>query len=107
MLATVGVGLCLVVASAGWFFKDPPKNWWPATVDPLKATDDPHRRALEKNPPAIKQYTPREAARTPVLWMMWFCLLCTAGINIFGIAFQVPFGKDMGFAAASWQRRCP
>lgn len=30
--------------------------------------------------------------------MMWFCLLCTAGINIFGIAFQVPFGKDMGFA---------
>ena len=29
---------------------------------------------------------------------MWFCLLCTAGVNIFGIAFQVPFGKDMGFA---------
>lgn len=46
----------------------------------------------------MKQYTPKEAARTPVLWMMWFCLLCTAGINIFGIAFQVPFGKDMGFA---------
>jgi len=38
---------------------------------------------------------------------MWFCLLCTAGINIFGIAFQVPFGKDMGFAAGSWPRRCP
>ena len=30
--------------------------------------------------------------------MMWFCLLCTSGMNIFGIAFQVPFGKDMGFA---------
>jgi MFS family permease len=29
---------------------------------------------------------------------MWFCLLCTAGVNIFGIAFQVPFGKEMGFA---------
>ncbi len=42
--------------------------------------------------------TPRGRRRQPVLWMMWFCLLCTAGINIFGIAFQVPFGKDMGFA---------
>ena len=29
---------------------------------------------------------------------MWFVLLCTAGINIFGIAIQVPFGKEMGFA---------
>ena len=29
---------------------------------------------------------------------MWFCLLCTSGVNIFGIAFQVPFGKEMGFA---------
>ncbi|MET7477182.1 OFA family MFS transporter [Streptomyces sp. NPDC005648] len=99
VLACVGVGLCLVVATAGWFFKDPPKNWWPPHVDPLRLTDDPKiRRALERNPPAVKQYTPKEAARTPVLWMMWFCLLCTAGINIFGIAFQVPFGKDMGFA---------
>ncbi|WP_437083224.1 OFA family MFS transporter [Streptomyces sp. enrichment culture] len=99
VLVCVGVGLCLIVASAGWFFKDPPKNWWPAHVDPLRQTDDPKiRRALAKNPPAVKQYTPKEAARTPVLWMMWFCLLCTAGINIFGIAFQVPFGKDMGFA---------
>ncbi|MET7984418.1 OFA family MFS transporter [Streptomyces sp. NPDC005281] len=96
----VGTGLvcCALVAAAGWFFRDPPKGWWPPDVDPLKVPDDPRiRRALEKNPPAVRQYTPREAARTPVLWMMWFCLLCTAGINIFGIAFQVPFGKDMGF----------
>jgi MFS family permease len=99
VLACAGIGLCLLVASAGWFFEDPPKNWWPPHVDPLRQTEDPKiRRALEKNPPAVKQYTPKEAARTPVLWMMWFCLLCTAGINIFGIAFQVPFGKDMGFA---------
>ncbi|MGW2711455.1 OFA family MFS transporter [Streptomyces sp. NPDC001356] len=99
VLVTAGIGLCLVVASAGWFFKDPPKNWWPAHVDPLMVTHGPKiRRALEKNPPAVRQYTPKEAARTPVLWMMWFCLLCTAAIDIFGIAFQVPFGKDMGFA---------
>ncbi|MEV7344584.1 OFA family MFS transporter [Streptomyces sp. NPDC093544] len=99
VLVAVGVVCCTVVAFAGWFFKDPPKGWWPANVDPLKVADDPRvRRALEKNPPAVKQYVPKEAVRTPLLWMMWFCLLCTAGINIFGIAFQVPFGKDMGFA---------
>lgn len=99
VLVMVGLVCCAVVAFAGWFFRDPPKNWWPAQVDPLRLTDDPKiRRALEKNPPAVRQYTPKEAVRTPVLWMMWFCLLCTAGIDIFGIAFQVPFGKDMGFA---------
>ncbi|MBC6467848.1 OFA family MFS transporter [Actinomadura alba] len=99
VLLCVGIFLLGVVAFSGWFFKDPPKNWWPPHVDPLKASDDPRiRRALEKNPPAVKQFTPREASRQPVLVLMWFCLLFTAGINIFGIAFQVPFGKDMGFA---------
>ena len=28
--------------------------------------------------------------------LMWFCLLCTSGVNIFGIAFQVPFGERHG-----------
>ena len=66
---------------------------------PAEGADDPRiRRALEKNPPAVKQYTPMEALKTGILPLMWFCLLCTAGINIFGIAMQVPFGKEMGFA---------
>jgi MFS family permease len=65
----------------------------------LKMADDPRaRRSLRKNPPATKQYTPMEAIKTGVLPLMWFCLLCTAGVNIFGIAFQVPFGNEMGFA---------
>ncbi|WP_339132472.1 OFA family MFS transporter [Streptomyces sp. f51] len=100
----VGVGLvcCALVAAAGRFLEDPPKGWWPPGVDPLKVPDDPGiRRALEKNPPAVRQYTPREAARTPVLWTMWSCLLCTAGIDLFGLAFQVPFGRDMGFAGGT------
>ena len=87
------------MAVSGFFFKDPPKNWWPAHVDPLKAAEDPRiARALRKNPPAVKQYTPMEAVKTGILPLMWFVLLCTAGINIFGIAMQVPFGKEMGFA---------
>ncbi|GIJ45428.1 MFS transporter [Virgisporangium aliadipatigenens] len=100
VLLVVGLFLAATVAASGFFFKDPPKNWWPAHVDPLTvATDDPRvRRSLLKNPPADHQYTPMEAVRTGVLPLMWFCLLCTAGVNIFGIAFQVPFGDEMGFA---------
>jgi MFS family permease len=99
ILLAVGIFLAAVVALCGVFFIDPPKNWWPANVDPLKVNEDPRiRRALRKNPPAVKQYTPREAIKTGILPLMWFVLLCTAGINIFGIAMQVPFGKEMGFA---------
>jgi MFS family permease len=99
ILFAVGVLLACLVAVSGFFFKDPPKNWWPAHVDPLGASTDPRiARALRKNPPAKKQYTPMEAIKTGILPLMWFVLLCTAGINIFGIAMQVPFGKEMGFA---------
>ncbi|MFE6616917.1 OFA family MFS transporter [Amycolatopsis sp. NPDC057786] len=99
VLLVVGLFLAAVVAVSGFFFQDPPKNWWPAHVDPLKVSDDPRiRRSLRKNPPAVRQYTPKEALRTGMLPLMWFCLLCTAGVNIFGIAMQVPFGNEMGFA---------
>src|SRR3954466_4167937 len=99
IMLAVGIFLACLVAAVGFFFVDPPKNWWPPHVDPLKVNDDPRiRRALRKNPPAVKQYTPMEAIKTGILPLMWFVLLCTAGINIFGIAMQVPFGKEMGFA---------
>jgi MFS family permease len=99
VLVVAGVVLAALVAVSGLFFKDPPKNWWPAHVDPLKVSDDPRvRRSLAKNPPAVKQYTAMEAVKTGVLPLMWFLLLCTAGLNIFGIAFQVPFGSKMHFA---------
>ncbi|MFD5814454.1 OFA family MFS transporter [Streptomyces sp. NPDC127038] len=99
VLMGVGLVCCVLVAVAGRLLHDPPKGWWPPDVDPLKVPDDPRvRRMRAKNPPAVRQYTPGEAARTPVLWVMWFCLLCTAGIDVFGIAFQIPFGRDMGFA---------
>ncbi len=100
ILVSVGVFLAAIVAVAGYFFKDPPKNWWPAEVDPLNPPDDPRaRRALEKNPPAVKQFTPGEAWKTGRVAVMWFCLACTSGVNIFGIAFQIDIGEEAGFAA--------
>jgi MFS family permease len=102
VLTGVGVGLCLAVAAAGRLLQDPPKNWWPAHIDPLRQAADPKiRRALRKNPPAVRHYTPKEAARTPVLWMMSVCLLCTTGIGVLGIAVLVPFGEETGFADAT------
>ncbi|HTF51453.1 MAG TPA: OFA family MFS transporter, partial [Pseudonocardia sp.] len=99
VLVCVGLFLAAMVAVAGYFFKDPPKNWWPANVDPLREPDDPRaRRAMKMNPPAVRQYTPREAWQTGRVALMWFCLLCTSGVNIFGIAFQVDIGNEAGFA---------
>src|SRR5919109_2106909 len=41
VLVSVGLLMLLWVGVVGYFFQDPPKNWWPAHVDPLKAADDP------------------------------------------------------------------
>lgn len=99
VLLTVGVLLASMVAAAGFFFKDPPNNWWPAHIDPLNPPEDPRaRRSLAKNPPAVKQYSPLEAWKTGRVALMWFCLACTSGVNIFGIAFQVDIGDEAGFA---------
>lgn len=97
VLDLIGVWVLVAVAISGWFFKDPPKNWWPDTVDPLKARVGKSARSLIKNPPAIKQYRPMEAIRTGQLPLIWLLLAITAGVSIFGISFQVPFAKEVGF----------
>jgi MFS family permease len=98
VLDLVGIYVLVVVAVCAWFFKDPPKNWWPAEVDPLEFSRNRKTNpGLAKNPPAVKQFTPMEAIRTGMLPLMWLCLVLIAGVSIFGIAFQVPFAKEMGF----------
>ncbi|MEU7577068.1 OFA family MFS transporter [Streptomyces sp. NPDC041068] len=98
VLDLVGFYVLAVTLVAGLFFKDPPKNWWPADVDPLRLDGDARTAtALAKNPPAARQFTPGEALRTGVIPLMWVCMLCCAGVSIFGISFQVPFAKEMGF----------
>jgi MFS family permease len=98
VLSLVGVYMLVLMAGCGWFFKDPPKNWWPASVDPVRwADNEKAKRNLEKNPPALRQYTPGEAIRTPQLWIMWFALTLTAGVSFFGINYEVKFAKASGF----------
>ncbi|WP_338778101.1 OFA family MFS transporter [Streptomyces sp. DG1A-41] len=97
VLDWVGVYVLVFVAICGWFLKDPPKNWWPEDVDPLQHSKQANDKALSKNPPAVRQYEPMEAIRTGMLPLMWFCLVLASGVSIFGISFQVPFAKEMGF----------
>ncbi|MFI9102377.1 OFA family MFS transporter [Streptomyces fildesensis] len=98
VLDLIGVYVLIVVAICAWFFKDPPKNWWPADIDPLSFTGNQRSaRSLAKNPPAVKQYTPKEAIRTGMLPLMWIALVMTAGVSIFGISFQVDYAKEVGF----------
>jgi MFS family permease len=98
VLDLVGLYVLASVAICGLFFKDPPKNWWPAHVDPLTWSQQGRgHAAMAKNPPAVHQYGPREAIRTGMLPLMWFCLAFISGVSIFGISFQVPYAKEMGF----------
>ncbi|QIQ01716.1 OFA family MFS transporter [Streptomyces liangshanensis] len=98
VLDLIGIYVLIVVAACAWFFKDPPQNWWPAEIDPLKITaGSKTAQSLLKNPPATKQYRPVEALKTGMLPLIWVLLVITAGVSIFGISFQVPFAKEVGF----------
>lgn len=51
VLDLIGVYVLIVVAVCAWFFKDPPKNWWPAEIDPLNFSGNAKGAAsLAKNP---------------------------------------------------------
>jgi MFS family permease len=98
VLDLVGVFMLVVVAVCGVFFRDPPKSWWPAEVDPVQwAASKSGAESLRKNPPAVRQYTPLEAIRTGMLPLMWLSLGISAGVSLFGISYMVPFAKDLGF----------
>lgn len=98
VLALIGLYMLVVVGLCGFLFVDPPKDWWPADVDPLEWAASPKSaRSLAKNPPAVRQYGPWEACRTGQLPLMWFSLAIIGGVSLFGIGYQVDFAKEMGF----------
>jgi MFS family permease len=98
VLDLVGVYMLVVVAVCGLLFRDPPKNWWPAEVDPVQwANSKKGAESLRKNPPAVRQYTPLEAIKTGMLPLMWLSLGISAGVSLFGISYMVPFAKELGF----------
>jgi Major Facilitator Superfamily len=98
VLDLIGCYVMIVVLVCAFFFKDPPKNWWPADIDPVSWSGNQKKAAgLAKNPPATRQYTPKEAVRTGMLPLMWVTIVITAGVSIFGFSSQVAFAKQAGF----------
>jgi MFS family permease len=98
----IGLYMLVIVGICGFLFRDPPKNWWPAEVDPiawLKGKAASNAKSLEKNPPAVRQFTPMEAIKTGMLPLMWVTLIVIGGVSLFGINFQVDFAKESGFGA--------
>ena len=67
-------------------------------VDPLKWSDSKKgAESLRKNPPAVRQFTPKEAIKSGMLPLMWLSLGISAGVSLFGISYMVPFAKELGF----------
>ena len=91
-----GIIMTVGIAIGGWFMKDPPKNWWPAEVDPLNwAKNKRTARDLLSNPPALKHYTLREMWATPQAMWIGIQYALFIGSSLFGVAFYYPFAQAM------------
>jgi MFS family permease len=102
VLDLIAVYIAVVVGLCAVFLKDPPKNWWPAEIDPLEWAEKTRREQLagrDRNPPAVGQFTPMQAMRTGQMPLMWLALWMIGNTALFGTAYQVPFAKSVGFGA--------
>ena len=90
IIMTVGIGVF------GWFLKDPPKNWWPAEVNPLDwAKNKRTARDLQSNPPALGHYSLKTMWATPQAKWLGIQYALYIGCSLFGVAFYFSFGTAM------------
>jgi MFS family permease len=92
VLNLVAIYMLIVIGACAVFFKDPPKNWWPAEERRVATA-----KSAAKNPPAVGQFAPLQALRTGQLPLMWLALWMIGNVSLFGSAYQVPFAKSLGF----------
>lgn len=91
-----GIIMTVGIAIGGWFLKDPPKNWWPADVDPLNwAKSKRTARDLKSNPPALGHYTLRQMWATPQAKWLGIQYALYIGCSLFGVAYYYDFGTAM------------
>jgi MFS family permease len=106
IFAGVGVCVLIVVAVCGVLLRDPPPGWWPAEIDPkLWVIDKRVNRSLRNNVPAVRQYSPGEAIRTPAFVVMYLILVFAAAASLLAIVY-VPFvaishGFSLGIGASA------
>jgi MFS family permease len=106
IFAGVGVCVLVVVAVCGALLRDPPAGWWPPEIDPkVWAFDKRVNRSLRNNVPAVRQYSPGEAVRTPAFMVMYLILVFAAAASLLAIVY-VPFvamshGFSLGIGASA------
>ena len=95
-----GIIMTVGMVVAGFFLKDPPKNWWPTTVDPL--TWQKHStRDLKSNPPAMRHYTLGQMWRTKSAKWIGLQYAFYVGCSLFGVAYYYSFAEAMKLGSAA------
>ncbi|PRY42202.1 MFS transporter [Umezawaea tangerina] len=97
-LDTAAAVVLAVVVGAGVTLEDPPRNWWPAHVDPRAWALDKARR---RNQSAVRQYLPAEAVRSGAVVPMFLAVALAAAVSLFDLAFLVAFADDGPLLAAA------
>jgi MFS family permease len=90
-----GAIMTVGIVVAGFFMKDPPKNWWPKEIDPLNWHKH-STRDLRSNPPSLRHYGLGEMWRTPQAKWVGIQYALYVGCSLFGVAYYVPFAKALG-----------
>jgi MFS family permease len=99
MFTWVGVCVIVVVALCGILLRDPPVGWWPPDIDPkLWAVDKRVNRSLLNNVPAVRQYSPGEAVRTPAFALMYLILVFAAAASLLAVVYVPIVAVYNGFA---------
>ena len=93
--------MTVLICTAGYFLKDPPKNWWPKEIDPLNWQKN-STRDLRSNPPALRHYNLGEMWRTPQAKWVGIQYALYIGCSLFGVAYYyfVRAGDGAGIVAA-------
>jgi Na+/melibiose symporter-like transporter len=95
-----GAIMTVGIVAAGFFMKDPPKNWWPKEIDPLNWKKH-STRDLMHNPPALRHYNLGEMWRTPQAKWIGIQYALYIGCSLFGVAYYYGFATAMGLGTAT------
>ena len=101
IFAAVGVCVLLVVACVAPSYGIHRAGWWPPEIDPkLWAIDKRVNRSLRNNVPAVRQYSPGEAVRTPAFLVMYLILVFAAAASLLAIVYVPIVAMSHGFSLA-------
>ncbi|MFY1670128.1 MFS transporter [Plantactinospora sp. WMMB334] len=100
VLGGTALAVFAVVAACGLLMRKPPRNWWPAQIDPQRwAVDRRLNRSIPHNRPAARPFPPRAAVRSGMLPMMFVVVVLTATMALFDIAYLAGAAYTLGLPA--------